>query len=187
MDDFRIFSGKDDAWNPSLTKLISKLNHFNCTKKLHMKGRVSLHHLREAKHEFTIVIMKKVTTKSQIINKRTVGFSLEPIPSQGKPNHLQNFGIIKGMEVNFERLNNREATNGGIGNLLSAITNGRDIKFDQVQGLHPMKFGILEAQVFSGRSNIIEDINNDDLNNDLTLLAPNFVADLQSLKNIKRL
>lgn len=66
-ENFKIFIGKDNKLGirlqPNLqpTKLIRKLNCFNYTKKPSMKGKVSLHQLREVKHELTLIIMKEAT------------------------------------------------------------------------------------------------------------------------------
>lgn len=101
------------------------------------------------------------------------------------PNEIRGRSRILGCER--ERFCNREVVNGRIGNLLSVVTDDRDLGLDQVQSIHLMNIVILEAQVIYGRPNIIEYKNNSSLNNDPTLLTLIFVANLQCFKNIKSL
>lgn len=134
-ENFKIFSGKDNKLGirlqPKLqpTKLIRKLNCFNYTKKPSMKGKVSLHQLRDVKHELTLIIMKEATPCSQILEKELSLLHLSQ-PLGGGSQTTQNFGSIRRNQANFERFSNKEVINRGIGNLLSVVIDDRDLKFD---------------------------------------------------------
>lgn len=59
------------------------------------------------------------------------------------PNKIRGRSRILGCER--ERLCNREVVNGRVGNLLSVVTDDRDLGMDQIQSMHPMNIVILEV------------------------------------------
>ena len=121
---------------------------------------------------------EQTTAGGPIRGEGVASVTLQPTNSREQPQNLNNPRRLWRMQINIEGLDNGKLMHGGFHHFNSNINYECNLNNDLVEGLLPMLKAIVEYDLITGQSNVVDDEQNGSLNDNTTLRAPIIITNI---------